>query len=132
MPTRNVPLDSAGPHVKDVMLRTPRTVAPDTTVGEAREAFENSRVRLLLVARGDVFLGAVTRESIPEDAADDETLGALAGVDGAVVAPDEPVARAIELLEAGQTDRLPVVADDGAIVGLVCFNRKHGHFCVDG
>ena len=44
--------------------------------------------------------------------------------------PQDPVERVVELLEARQTDRLPVV-DDGAIVGLVCFNRKHGHFCVD-
>ena len=131
MPTRNVPLESAGPRVEDVMLRSPRTVAPETTVGEARETFENPRVRLLLVARGDAFRGVITRESIPPDAPDDQPLDALAGADGALVAPGDPVARAVELLEARQTDRLPVVADDGAIVGLVCFNRRHGHFCVD-
>ena len=33
------------------MLRDPRAVAPETTVAEARETFENPRVRLLLVAR---------------------------------------------------------------------------------
>ena len=51
---------------------------------------------------------------------------------GALVGPHDPVARAIELLEVRQDDRLPVVDDDGTIVGLVCFNRKRGHFCVDG
>lgn len=131
MPTRNVPLESAGPQVEDVMLRGPRTVAPETTVGEARETFANPRVRLLLVARGDAFLGAITRESIPDDAADDQALEGLAGGDAAVVAPSDSVARAVELLEARQADRLPVVAEDGALVGLVCFNRRHGHFCVD-
>jgi len=132
VPTRNVPLELAGPRVEDVMLRAPRTVAPDTTVAEAREQFENARVRLLLVARDDAFLGAVTRESIPADADDDEPIEALARADGALVAPDDPVARAVELLAARDADRLPVVADDGTIVGLVCFNRRHGHFCVDG
>jgi CBS domain-containing protein len=131
MPTRNVPLESAGPHVKDVMLRAPRTVAPDTTVGQAREMFENPRVRLLLVARAGAFLGAITRESIPDDAADDQPLDSLPSGDGAMVAPDAPVASAVQLLDARNTDRLPVVAGDGAIVGLVCFNRRHGHFCVD-
>jgi CBS domain-containing protein len=131
MPTRNVPLQSAGPQVEDVMLREPRTVAPQTTVGEARESFANPRVRLLLLARGDAFLGAITRESIPDDAADDQALEALAGDDAAVVAPSDSVARAVELLEARDADRLPVVAEDGALVGLVCFNRQHGHFCVD-
>ena len=132
MPTRNVALDSAGPHVHDVMLRGPRTVAPGTTVGEARAAFENPRVRLLLLARDDVFLGAVTRESIPDGAPDDESLETLARTDeDTLVAPDDPVTRAVELLEARATDRLPVVTGDGSLVGLVCFNRRQGHFCVD-
>ena len=46
--------------------------------------------------------------------------------------PEDTVDRAVELLEAEQTDRLPVVTADGRLVGLVCFNRKHGHFCIDG
>ena len=131
MPTRNVPLAEAGPRIEDVMLRSPRTVPPETTVGAARETFANPRVRLLLVARGDAFVGAVTRESIPGDAADDDTLDGLAGDPGTLVAPEDPVSHAVELIEAHDTDRLPVVASDGAIVGLVCFNRRHGHFCVD-
>jgi CBS domain-containing protein len=132
MPTRNVPLADAGPHVEDVMLRGPRTYAPETTVAEARAEFENPRVRLLLVARGDTYLGAVTRETIGDELAGDVTLDGLAtaGAD-ALVAPADPVDQAVELLDARQTDRLPVVADDGTLVGLVCFNRRHGHFCVD-
>ncbi len=132
MPTRNVPLAAAGPRAVDVMLRAPRTVAPETTVAEARETFANPRVRLLLVARGDSFLGAITRDSIPDDAAGELALGTLAQADGDLVAPQDPVARVVELLDARQTDRLPVVDEGGAIVGLVCFNRRHGHFCVDG
>jgi CBS domain-containing protein len=131
MPTRNVPLADAGPHVEDVMLRGPRTVAPETTVAEGREAFENPRVRLLLVARGDTYLGAVTRETIGDELGGHVTLEALVTAEGVRIAPADPVDRAVELLEAQQTDRLPVVADDGTLVGLVCFNRRHGHFCVD-
>lgn len=131
MGTRNIPLDEAGPAVADVMLREPRTVTPETTVAAARTEFENPRVRLLLVAEGDAFVGVVTRDDLPEDAAPGATLGALAGA-GTRVAPGDPVARAVELLDAHDTDRLPVVGDDGAVVGLICFNRRHGHFCVDG
>ena len=131
MPTRNVPMAHAGPTVGDVMLRDPRAVAPETTVGEARATFENPRVRLLLVARGDAFLGTVTREKISDELAGGVTLETLATDDGALVAPADPVDRAVELLELKQTDRLPVVTDDRTLVGLVCFNRRHGHFCVD-
>jgi CBS domain-containing protein len=132
MPTRNVPLTDAGPRVEHVMLRKPRAVAPETTVAAARETFANPRVRLLLVTRGDDFLGAVRREGIGADVADDATLDQLAAAGGALVHPEDPVERAVELLEAERTDRLPVVTGDGRLVGLVCFNRERGHFCVDG
>ena len=38
----------------------------------------------------------------------------------------------LELLDADGGERLPVVAEDGGLVGLVCFNRARGVFCVDG
>ena len=132
MPTRNVPLADAGPRVEDVMLRGPRTYPPETTVAQARAEFENPRVRLLLVARGDTYLGAVTRDTIGDELAGDVTLDGLAtAAAGALVDPADPVDRAVELLETRQTDRLPVVAEDGTLVGLICFNRRQGHFCVD-
>ncbi len=124
--------DRVDVRVEDVMLRGPRTVAPETTVAEAREAFENPRVRLLLVARGDAFLGAVTRDLVGPEVDGGVTLGQIAGRDGALVRPEDPVGRAVELLDAEQSERLPVVAADGTLVGLVCFNRTRGHFCVDG
>jgi IMP dehydrogenase len=131
MPTRNVPMADAGPRVEDVMLRGPRTVSPKTTVGEARATFENERVRLLLLERDGAFAGAVTRETIGDDVADDVPLGELAARDEWRVDPADPVARALELLDAEQADRLPVVTGDGTLVGLVCFNRRQGHFCID-
>jgi CBS domain-containing protein len=132
MPTRNVPLADAGPRVEDVMLRGPRTYPPETTVAEARAEFENPKVRLLLVARGETYLGAVTRDTIGDELAGDVTLDTLAtATAGVEVDPSDPVDQAVELLETRQTDRLPVVEEDGTLVGLVCFNRRHGHFCVD-
>jgi CBS domain-containing protein len=130
MPTRNVPVSEAGSRVEDVMLREPRTLSPDATVAEARKAFENPRERLLLLARDGAFVGAVSREALTEDLAADATLETLA-VHGRRVTPDDSVARALELLEAGGGERLPVVADDGSLVGLVCFNARRGVFCVD-
>jgi CBS domain-containing protein len=132
MATRNVPVADAGPRAIDVMLRAPRAVPPGTTVREARATFENQRVRLLLVADGDRFLGAVTRADVGEGVDESTPLGRLAA-DAVLVHPEDPVDRVVELLEADEdADRLPVVAGDGTLVGLVCFNRKHGHFCVDG
>jgi CBS domain-containing protein len=129
--TRNIPIAEAGPTVADVMLRDPRTVGPGTTVAEAREQFENPRVRLLLVADGDRFLGAVTRETLDDAAAAEAPLGPIAAGAGLRVAPGDPVSRAMDEIAGRGIDRIPVVEGD-AIVGLICFNRRHGHFCVDG
>jgi CBS domain-containing protein len=131
VPTRNIPLAEAGPQVADVMLRDPRTVPPGTTVAEARAQFENPRVRLLLVADGERFLGAVTREELPAAGEDDAPIGAIADGSALRVAPGDPVSRAMDEIQAQALDRIPVV-DGDALVGLICFNRRHGHFCVDG
>jgi CBS-domain-containing membrane protein len=130
MSTRNIPIADAGPSAADVMLRDPRAVPPSTTAGEARATFANPRVRLLLVAEGNRFLGAVTREDLPDAVEDERTLGELAG-DAVLVRPEDPVERVVGLLGEEDTDRLPVVDVHGALLGLVCFNRRHGHFCVD-
>jgi CBS domain-containing protein len=130
MPTTNVPVAQAGSRVEDVMLRAPRTLSPAATVAEARRALENPRERLLLVARGETFVGAIGRDALSADLAEETTLDGLVEA-GPRVTPDDPVSRALALLDADGSERLPVVAEDGRLVGLVCFNRRQGHFCVD-
>lgn len=128
---RNVPLAAAGPRVRDVMLAAPDTLPPATTVAEARPALASPRLRLVLVADGEAFIGAVTPDRLAGQTDLGVTLGELATAPVSTVSPDDEVSRALALLEAAGTDRLPVVSDDGRLVGLVCFNRRRGHFCVD-
>lgn len=131
MPVRNVPTASAGPLVRDAMLRAPDTLAPGVTVAQARPLLESPRLRLLLVADGDDFRGAIPREALTDELDGATTLGKLAGIHGSTIAPEERLERALALLDADGSERLPVVSDDGRLVGLVCFNRQKGHFCVD-
>jgi glycine betaine/proline transport system ATP-binding protein len=131
VPTRNVPVADAGPLVADVMLHAPRTVSPATTVAEAREAFENSHERMLLVTDQGRFVGAVERDHITDDLDGATTLEALADADAPRVSPHDASSRALELIEAEDTERLPVVEPDGTLVGLVCFSRRKGLYCVD-
>lgn len=130
MAARNVPVASAGPRVSDAMLRSPDTLAPSTTVGDARPLLESPKLRMLLVAEGDDFHGAVTRERLEHEPDGDRTLGELVG-GSATLRPDDELEWALTLLEELATERLPVVAEDGRLVGLVCFNRQKRHFCVD-
>jgi CBS domain-containing protein len=123
--TRHIPLADAGPAVRDVMLAEPRTVAPETPVAEVRATFANPRVKLLLVADGERFLGTLAPDALP--AADGGTIAGLADASAPCLAPGDSVARALELLEA--TSRVPVVDEDGRLQGLVCLNRGRSAFC---
>jgi CBS domain-containing protein len=130
MPTgRNIKLEDAGPTVADVMLAAPRTYPASTPLGDAAAEFENPRVRLLLVTDGDRYVGGVTREQVAAAERDPERpIAEVAG--GAVpqVAPGDTPAHALEVVEESGSNRIPVVDDDGNLLGLVCWN-KQGWFC---
>ena len=46
------------------------------------------------------------------------------------VAPGDPVARALELVETEGMTRIPVVDASDRLQGLVCFNASHEAFCI--
>jgi CBS domain-containing protein len=121
--TRHIPLDAAGPTVRDVMLAEARTIPPDTPVQDVRETFANPRVKLLLVAEGERFLGTLTPDGVPAAG----TIADGVDTDTPTLNPDDGVARALELLE--HTSRVPVVDADGRLHGLVCLNRGKSAFC---
>jgi CBS domain-containing protein len=121
--TRHIPLEQAGPTVRDVMLAEARTIPADTPVQEVRETFANPRVKLLLVAEGERFLGTLSPDDVPAE-------GTIApGVDTETprLQPEDSIERALELLE--RTSRVPVVGADGRLHGLVCLNRGKSAFC---
>jgi CBS domain-containing protein len=125
--TRHIPIAEAGPAVRDVLLREARAVPPDTPVGEVRETFANPRVKLLLVADGDRFLGTIGPDDLPESG--DGTIAAHVRADAPRVGPDDGVETALRLVEETGSVRIPVVDGDGRLAGLVCFNRSRNAFC---
>jgi len=125
--TRHIPLTEAGPTVSDVMLREAGTVTPDHSLAEARETFANPRVRLILVADDDRYLGALTPADVPETG--DGPIGPHVRADAPRVAPEDPVQRALDLVEATGMDRIPVVDADDQLLGLVCWNTRRSVFC---
>ena len=131
MTVRNVPLAEVGPLVRDVMLTAPDTVPSTITVRDARLLLDSPRLRMLLVADGNRLLGAIAREQLEGEPNADLALGRLADPGSARIGPDEDVGRALALLEGMDSERLPVVGDDDRLLGLVCFDRRKRHFCVD-
>lgn len=114
------------PTVGEVMVRRPKTLSVEATVGEARVLLERASVQMLLLVDGSRFRGAVT--AIPDDAGADEP--ARRYVEGVppVVSEETPVSAALELLEAKPHGRI-VVLDGESLVGLVCLTADGERFC---
>jgi len=108
------------------MLRRPKTLPADVTVGDARGAFENQSVQMLLLVDGDRFRGAVT--AIPANAEPDEPVLDFVDTSAPVVTEDMSVSDALVRLEHRPSGRL-VVLDGETLVGLVCLAKDGVTFC---
>ena len=73
--------DAAARLVSDVMVRRPKTLPADATVGDLRRQFENPRVQTALLAEDGRFAGAVAPTELPDSAEASEPARAYARVD---------------------------------------------------
>ena len=129
MGTRNIPLDEAGSHARDVMLDEPKAFPPTLTVAEARTVFESPKQKLLLICDGARYVGAIRRDGL-DGAPDDQPATDFLDDTVPVMAPDDPSDRVPRLVESSGLTRIPVVDNDGTLLGLVCFNTSPATFCV--
>ena len=125
--TVHISLEQAGETVKEVMMRGPRAVGPETTLAEVRETFANPGVKLMLVTDGERYLGTLTRDDLPPEG--EGPIGPHVRADTPRVGPDDPIDSALTLVRENGMTRIPVVAGD-RLEGLVCFNKSHSAFCV--
>jgi Mg/Co/Ni transporter MgtE len=125
--TRHIAIPDAGPAVRDVLLREARTVPPETPLHEVRETFANPRVKLLLVADGERFLGTIGPDDLPSGG--DGTIAAHVRQDAPRLRADDDVEAALRLVEQTGAARIPVVDESGRLEGLVCFNHARNVFC---
>jgi predicted transcriptional regulator len=127
-----IPRDEALPlNVGEIMIARPKTFRSEITVGEVRQAFEQSSQRVVLLVDGSTFQGAIDRDALDPKAPNTAAAVAFARRDVATVTPATPVADAVELLERNREPRLVVLDEDGhTLRGLLCFNQSSASFCV--
>lgn len=117
-------------HVRDVMVNTPKTVSADGSVADLRREFENPHVRMALLVDGPEFAGVVQRDELPADAPAERPARDVARRDVPTITPDEPVAAALDQLDARGDRRLVVLDADGRTLrGLLCLTRDRNGFC---
>jgi CBS domain-containing protein len=107
------------------MTSNPRTVEPSTPIVEAAQLMRSEDVGPLPIIEGDRLAGMLTDRDIVVRAVAEgrdpqsTTVGEIASRDLVTVDPDQDLQEAARLMARHQVRRLPVVEEDGRLVGIV-------------
>ena len=111
--------------VRELMTENPRTVGADQTVTEAARIMRDDDIGLVPVVEGEQLVGTVTDRDIAirvvADGQDPQstTIGEIASRDLVTIDPQQELSEALRLMAQHQVRRLPVVEEDGRLVGIV-------------
>jgi CBS domain-containing protein len=111
--------------IRDAMTPNPRTVSADQTVADAARLMRDEDVGLAPVVEGDRLVGTVTDRDIAirvvAEGRDPQgtTVREIASTDLVTVDPQQDLNEALRLMARHQVRRLPVVEEDGRLVGVV-------------
>jgi CBS domain-containing protein len=111
--------------IRDLMTSNPTTIEPDKTVVDAAKLMDSEDAGLLPIVEGQKLVGTITDRDIairvvaegkdPQSAkVRDIMTSRLVTID-----PDQDLDEALRLMAQHQVRRLPVVEEDGKIVGIV-------------
>jgi len=111
--------------IADLMTQNPRTITPDSSVADAAKMMRDDDVGLLPVADGDRLVGTLTDRDVAirvvaEGRDPDSTkVNEVASTDLVTIDPEQTLDEALRLMAQHQVRRLPVVEEDGKLVGIV-------------
>ena len=114
-----------GRNVRDVMTSNPRAIDPGTPVVEAARLMRSEDVGSIPIVEGDRLAGMLTDRDITIRAIAEgkdpqsTTVGEIASRDLITVDPDQDLTDAGRLMARHQVRRLPVVEEDGRLVGIL-------------
>jgi CBS domain-containing protein len=111
--------------IGDLMTENPRTTRADASVVEAAKVMREEDVGLVPVVEGDRLVGTVTDRDVAirvvADGRDPQstTVAEIASTDLVTVDPEQELDEGLRLMASQQVRRLPVVEEDGRLVGIV-------------
>jgi CBS domain-containing protein len=111
--------------IRELMTENPKTVSSDATVAEAARVMREDDVGLVPVVDGDRLVGTVTDRDIAirvvaeERDPNNTTVRETASTDLVTIDPEQDLGEALRLMAQHQVRRLPVVEEDGRLVGIV-------------
>ena len=110
--------------IQEAMTPNPTTVEPTTTVQEAAKSMKSEDIGSLPIVDGDKLVGVITDRDlairvVAEGRGTDTTVGEIASKDVVTVDPQQSIDDATRLMAEHQVRRLPVVEEDGRLVGIL-------------
>jgi CBS domain-containing protein len=111
----------------DLMLRAPKTLPGDASVGEVRAQLANPRVQMVLLAEHGKLVGVFT--ALPAAAGENEPARNYADANPETISPSAPAQSAFRQAAASPHRRVVVVDDDGGLLGLLCLDASRTRFC---
>jgi CBS domain-containing protein len=111
--------------IRELMTVNPRSLESGSTVTEAARLMRDEDVGIVPVTEGEKLVGTVTDRDIairvvaegksPETV----TVGEIASRELVTIDPQQDLDEALKLMAKHQVRRLPVVEEDGKLVGIV-------------
>jgi CBS domain-containing protein len=114
-----------GKSISEVMTSNPRTVGSSTSVLEAARLMKTEDVGSVPILEDERLIGVITdrdiaiRVAAEGKDAQSTTVGEIASRDVVTIDPQQNLDEAARLMAQHQVRRLPVVEEDGRLVGIV-------------
>ena len=114
-----------GKSISDLMTKNPTTVEAGSTVVDAAQAMKNEDAGLVPVVEGERLVGTISDRDIAirvvAESRDPQstTVREVASTDLVTIDPQQDLSEALRLMAEHQVRRLPVVEEDGKLVGIV-------------
>ena len=110
--------------IQEAMTSNPTTVSPDTTAGEAAQIMKSEDIGSLPIVDGDKLVGVISDRDlairiVAEGRGTDTPIDEIASKDVVTVDPQQSLEEAARLMAQHQVRRLPVVEEDGRVVGIL-------------
>jgi CBS domain-containing protein len=114
-----------GQTIREIMSSNPRTIQPSTPIFEAARIMRDDDIGSLPITDGDQLVGTITDRDITIRATaegrdpQNTTVQEIASRDLVTIDPQQGLDEALRLMAQHQVRRLPVVEEDGRLVGVV-------------
>jgi CBS domain-containing protein len=111
--------------IRELMTKNPRALSSGATVMEAARMMRDEDTGIVPVVDGDKLVGTVTDRDIAirvvadAKAPDTTTVGEIASRELVTIDPQQELDEALRLMARHRVRRLPVVEEDGRLVGIV-------------